>query len=109
MRMFGLMLLAVLIVCTAFCICMRLTALTPTVTAKELRPVSATGEKIDFGTQIEPLLKSKCQPCHFNGGKMYEKLPFDRPQTIRTLGTKLFTRIHDENERKLIREFLAQN
>jgi hypothetical protein len=109
MRMFGLMLLAGLMVCSALCIRMRLTALTTSVTAQELRPVSATGEKIDFGTQVEPLLKSKCQPCHFNGGKMYEKLPFDRPQTIRTLGTKLFTRIHDENERKLIRDFLAQN
>jgi hypothetical protein len=47
-------------------------------------------------------------PCHFSGGKVYDKLPFDRAQTIKTLGTKLFTRIHDENERKLIREFLSQ-
>jgi len=39
---------------------------------------------------------------------MYDKLPFDRPETIKRLGTKLFTRIHDENDRKLIREFLSQ-
>ena len=39
---------------------------------------------------------------------MYDKLPFDRPETIKRLGTKLFTRINDENDRKLIREFLAQ-
>jgi hypothetical protein len=39
---------------------------------------------------------------------VYDKLPFDRPETIKTLGTKLFTRIQDENERKVIREFLAQ-
>jgi len=71
--------------------------------------VSATSPKVDFATQIEPLLKSRCQPCHFSGGKVYDKLPFDRPNTIKTLGTKLFTRIQDENERKLIREFLAQD
>lgn len=64
--------------------------------------------KVDFPTQIKPMLQGKCQPCHFDGGKMYSKMPFDRPETIRTLGSKLFTRIKDENERRLIREFLAQ-
>ena len=39
---------------------------------------------------------------------MYARLPFDRPQTIVNLGTKLFTRIHNEKERDLIRQFLAQ-
>ncbi|MEP6741193.1 MAG: hypothetical protein ABJB61_01745 [bacterium] len=38
---------------------------------------------------------------------MYQRLPFDRPETIKTLGEKLFTRIKDENDRKVIREFLA--
>ena len=87
----------------------RISSITQAVTAQELQPVSATSPKVDFATQIEPLLKSRCQPCHFSGGKVYEKLPFDRPNTIKTLGTKLFTRIQDENERKLIREFLAQD
>jgi hypothetical protein len=65
--------------------------------------------KIDFATQIRPILAARCQPCHFSGGKVYQRMPFDRPETIKTLGTKLFTRIKDENERQLIREFLAQN
>ena len=39
---------------------------------------------------------------------MYERLPFDRPATIEKLGTKLFTRIKDEKEQRLIRDFLAQ-
>ena len=86
----------------------RITLFTPTASAQERHPVSATTAKVDFASQVEPLLKSKCQPCHFSGGKVYEKLPFDRPETIKALGTKLFTRIHDENERKLIREFLSQ-
>ena len=69
---------------------------------------AASQPKIDFGTQVEPILKSRCQGCHFRGGKMYDKLPFDRPETIKYLGTKLFTRISDENDRKVIREFLSQ-
>lgn len=74
---------------------------------------SATGSaevsaKVDFPKQIKPILEARCQPCHFSGGKVYQRLPFDRPETIKTLGTKLFTRIKDENERRLIRDFLAQ-
>ena len=60
----------------------------------------------DFKTQIQPIL-ARCQPCHFPGGKMYERLPFDRPETVVKLGTKLFTRIRDEKQRELIRQFLA--
>jgi hypothetical protein len=70
-------------------------------------PAKAPG-KVDFQTQIRPVLQAKCQPCHFSGGQVYQRMPFDRPETIKTLGTKLFTRIKDENERRLIREFLAQ-
>ncbi len=61
---------------------------------------------VDFKTQIRPIL-ARCQPCHFTGGKMYERLPFDRPETVVKLGTRLFTRIRDEKQRELIRQFLA--
>lgn len=64
--------------------------------------------RIDFVTQIKPMLDPKCQPCHFNGGKVYATMPFDRAETIKTLGTKLFTRIKDEKQRQIIRDFLAQ-
>ena len=67
-------------------------------------PVQA---EIDFGTQVQPIL-TRCQPCHFSGGVMYEKLPFDRAETVTKLGEKLFTRIKAENDRKIIRDFLAQ-
>ena len=71
-------------------------------------PVSLkTASKPDFDKQIKPILQSRCQPCHFQGGKVYDHLPFDRPETITRLGTKLFTRIKDEKEQRLIREFLA--
>lgn len=64
--------------------------------------------KVDFATQIRPILEARCQPCHFSGGVMYQRRPFDRPATITALGTKLFSRIKAEDERRLIREFLAQ-
>ena len=65
-------------------------------------------QPVDFQTQIRPILEKRCQPCHFTGGKMYGKMPFDRPQTIHTLGDKMFTRIKDPKEQALLRTFLAQ-
>jgi len=70
-------------------------------------PVAKT--RVDFDTQLKPIFKSKCMPCHFSGGQMYDSLPFDKPQTIRKLGTKLFTRIKEEDSRRLIEEFLTQS
>ena len=70
---------------------------------------STTKARIDFDTQIKPIFVSKCMPCHFQGGQMYDRLPFDRPETIRKLGARLFTRIKEENDRRLIEDFLSQN
>ena len=63
---------------------------------------------VDFTRDVRAILEKRCQPCHFPGGKMYGRLPFDRPETIDKLGTKLFTRIKKEEEQALIRAFLAR-
>jgi len=70
---------------------------------------SKPNARVDFDTQLKPIFQSKCMPCHFSGGKMYDRLPFDKPATIKKLGTRLFTRIKDEHDRKLIEDFLAQD
>ncbi|HEY5992916.1 MAG TPA: hypothetical protein VIU10_10080 [Candidatus Udaeobacter sp.] len=70
--------------------------------------LAAAPSKMDFDAQVRPILQARCQPCHFAGGKMYQRLPFDRPETIKALGTKLFTRIEEEKERRVIRDFLSQ-
>jgi hypothetical protein len=73
-----------------------------------VRSSSPAPQKVSFETEVRPILEKRCRPCHFEGGKMYAQLPFDRAQTIRTLGDKLFTRIRDEKEQRLLRSFLAQ-
>ena|SRR5262252_5063808 len=72
------------------------------------KPDFAQAKRPDFDADIKPIFQARCQPCHFPGGQVYQKLPFDKPETITRLGTKLFTRIKDEKERALIREFLDQ-
>jgi hypothetical protein len=76
-------------------------------TETSVAPAQAS-RRADFAAQLRPILEARCQPCHFAGGKMYERLPLDRPETIRALGTKLLSRIEDEKARQLIRDFLAQ-
>ena len=82
--------------------------MTNVVSAAPVAKTSAAKPRVDFDTQLKPIFQSKCMPCHFSGGQMYEQLPFDKPATIRKLGTRLFTRIKEENDRRLIEDFLTQ-
>jgi hypothetical protein len=77
------------------------------VTSAVASTTNSTTRKPDFASEIKPIFQGRCQPCHFAGGKVYDRLPFDKPETITRLGTKLFTRIKDEKEQRLIRDFLA--
>ena len=63
----------------------------------------------DFDRDVKPILAGKCQPCHFPGGTMHERLPFDQEKTILHLGTKLFSRIKKAEDQAVIRRFLAEH
>ncbi len=65
-------------------------------------------QPVVFEQHVRPILEKRCQPCHFAGGKMYATLPFDKPETITRLGTKLFTRIKKDDEQAVIRAFLER-
>lgn len=64
--------------------------------------------QVDFTAQILPLLQEKCSPCHFPGGRMYDRLPFDQEGTIRELGTQMLSRLRDPLDQELIRTYLKQ-
>ena len=64
---------------------------------------------IDFKAQIQPILQKRCSPCHFPGGKMYERLPFDTASSIFLKKEMILKRIKDEPDNTLIREFIEQN
>ena len=78
----------------------------------EAAPAPAAGGRDDgraFASSVRPILERRCRPCHFPDGKVYARLPFDRPETIRRLGSaRLFTRLKDEKERAAIRAFLGE-
>ena len=86
--------------------------LAPTDHSASAVPVTSSSKpdaRVDFDTQIKPILHSKCMPCHFSGGQMYARLPFDKPDTIRKLGVRLFTRIKEKDDQELIENFLSQS
>lgn len=70
---------------------------------------SAVIDTVDFKTQLQPILEKKCTPCHFPGGKMYEKMPFDKGETMIAFKNKIFTRIKDEPEVSLLKQFISQH
>jgi hypothetical protein len=51
--------------------------------APEVAPGQAAPPPHDlFAADVRPILVRRCAPCHEKGGKMYGRLPFDRPETL---------------------------
>jgi len=66
-------------------------------------------DRIGFKTQMIPLLQKKCSPCHFAGGKMYAKMPFDNPATILSHQTGILKRMKEQPAAALIKQFVQQH
>jgi len=65
-------------------------------------------DTIDFATQVQPILIKNCSPCHFTGGKMYERMPFDKDTTIINHEAGILRRIKGD-ENSVIKTFIQQN
>ena len=72
-------------------------------------PIEPVADTISFSAQIQPILQNRCSPCHFSGGKMYEKMPFDQAATIVGHPEGVLKRIKDKKESALFRQFFAQS
>ncbi|MFL5809812.1 MAG: hypothetical protein ACJ749_09845 [Flavisolibacter sp.] len=65
-------------------------------------------DSIDFRTTIQPILVKNCSPCHFAGGKMYDRMPFDKGETIIKHQTGILRRIKKAEENELLKQFISQ-
>ena len=77
-------------------------------TAGTTKPPIDLKDTIDFTKQVQPILIKNCSPCHFTGGKMYERMPFDQDTTIINHQAGILKRIKGEDN-ALIKAFLGQN
>ena len=88
--------------------CSRKGSTTPESSAELSADTTKTVSLINFETDIKPILQTRCTPCHFPGGKMYERLPFDKPETIKTHPEGILKRIKDADELNKLKAFLDQ-
>jgi hypothetical protein len=65
-------------------------------------------DTVNYSAEVLPILQKKCSPCHFAGGKMYEKMPFDNSETILSHESGVLKRFSDKSEATLIKEFIQQ-
>ena len=65
-------------------------------------------DTIDFGNQVQPILVKNCSPCHFTGGKMYERMPFDKDTTIINHEKGILKRFKGD-ESVLLKTFIQQH
>jgi hypothetical protein len=72
------------------------------------KPALLLTDSINFTSQVQPILIRNCSPCHFTGGKMYERMPFDKDTTIIHHETGVLKRIKGD-ENALIKTFISQN
>jgi hypothetical protein len=75
---------------------------------KTLQTTIQLNDTIHFTNQIQPILVKNCSPCHFTGGKMYERMPFDKDTTIINHETGVLKRIKGD-ENLIIKTFIEQN
>jgi hypothetical protein len=74
---------------------------------EKIFPVQMT-DTINYNVEVLPILQAKCTPCHFTGGKMYDKMPFDNSLTILSHEAGVLKRIKDQSEAALIKQFIKQ-
>ena len=68
-------------------------------------PAAAGGTDEAFHASVEPLLLTRCSPCHAPGGKMYDKMPFDKADTIRSHAPGTLKRLKGD-DRETVRAWL---
>jgi len=73
-----------------------------------IKPAVTLKDSIDFVSQVQPILVKNCSPCHFTGGKMYARMPFDKDTTIINHEAGVLRRIKGE-ESVLIKTFIQQS
>ena len=80
----------------------------PSASIEKSQATEVIPARILFDKDVKPIFENHCNPCHFPGGKMYDKLPFNHASTIVDHEEGILRRIKDEAEVKTIKEFVSQ-
>ncbi|OFV85578.1 MAG: hypothetical protein A2V74_09325 [Acidobacteria bacterium RBG_16_70_10] len=83
----------------------------PVATAEDPRPPAPSSEaRADtFAVSVRPILERRCTPCHVPGGRMYDRLPFDNPDVVRSHLDGILRRLKDDAERGAVTSWAASS
>jgi hypothetical protein len=65
-------------------------------------------EAVSFDASVKPLLARTCTPCHVPGGRMYERMPFDRPEVVFAHKEGVLRRMKNPDDRQVLERWFAQ-
>ena len=65
-------------------------------------------EAVSFEASVKPLLARTCTPCHVPGGRMYERMPFDRPEVVFAHKEGVLRRMKNPDDRQVLERWFAQ-
>jgi hypothetical protein len=60
-----------------------------------------------FAQTVQPILARTCAPCHAPGGKMYDRLPFDKPEVVRDNREGILRRLKVPDDREAVERWLG--
>jgi hypothetical protein len=83
------------------------TAAPPPAPAPATPTPTPTPEAVSFEASVRPLLARTCTPCHVPGGRMYERMPFDRPEVVFAHKEGVLRRLKNPDDRQLLERWLA--
>jgi hypothetical protein len=78
----------------------------PSAPAAAPSPPAPAREAVSFDASVKPLLARTCTPCHVPGGRMYERMPFDRPETILAHKEGILRRMKAPDDRQRLERWL---
>jgi len=81
---------------------------TPPANYKASTPQTNTTVKTADFAGVKEMLSRNCTPCHEPGGKMYERMPFDNPDVVRSHSEPILKRIDKPEDKKLMEDWLSE-
>jgi uncharacterized membrane protein len=69
---------------------------------------SASAKSSDDFLPVKELLSQRCAPCHNPGGKMYESLPFDSPEIVKSHSAPILQRLNTIEDKQIVEQWLSK-
>ena len=70
-------------------------------------PGASAPAAVSFEASVKPLLARTCTPCHVPGGRMYERMPFDRSEVVFSHKEGILRRMKNPDDRQVLERWLA--